>query len=705
MPRFSIVIPTRQRADTLRFAIETALAQTHPDFEVVVQNNGNDQATSGVVAAFASPRIVLGSSAEILPMAENWEAALTASSGDYVAFIGDDDGIMPDACAICDALMPSRPSLGALHWTPHNYDWPTSLRAVARNRLVVNLPGATAGVICRSRDLLLQLYEGTLGWASMPLIYNGSFVRRSVIDKVRAWCGGRYFAGQIPDVHSGIADLWAMEEFLHIDRPLSICGASGHSNGNAHFVGSSGARLQDRFHAENPALHRTVAECFLDTTNMELTIASALVLAKAMFFKDDPGIRLNMRNVLLSMGLGANRDPALYDRTLDEMRQVAGKYGIDISGFKLPPKRQTQEVPVQGPVTDSGGRTAWLVVDGAAAGVATIADAVRLAAAMLPAQSPQQLHAMMPPAQSVASVIASIGAELAELAPALTGRERGTVLGSHERDAALARYFGLTDIAVRSQRPDVASQCRLLPALTIEQSVCRMPATPGGRPMALFIPDILADLPSAALRALPFLTWFDLAICEWPGHGASGETADASLPALAAEYAALLDRLLPAGQTLFVIGEGIGGLLALTLARLRPDRVHNVILIDTPFGVVPHALAVDLGGAWKRSGRSPWLRRLLREVVKLDPEEPQPAAECKHHALLADAPFNCALIPGGDGVEHATPSVLSDEDLATLSAINPALLRTSRIARAGHHVLLDRPEDMVVALGRLLIRG
>jgi hypothetical protein len=60
----------------------------------------------------------------------------------------------------------------------------------------------------------------------MPLIYNGAFVRRSVIEKVKAFCGGRYFGGQIPDVHSGIANLWAMEQFLHIDRPLSICGAS-----------------------------------------------------------------------------------------------------------------------------------------------------------------------------------------------------------------------------------------------------------------------------------------------------------------------------------------------------------------------------------------------------------------------------------------------------------------------------------------------
>ncbi len=396
MPRFSIIIPTRQRADTLPFAIETALAQTHPDFEVVVQNNGNDQATNDCVAKFASPRIVLNSTADILPMADNWEAALAASTGEYVAFIGDDDGIMPDACAICEALMPSRPTLGALHWTPHYYDWPSSLRVAARNRLVVNLPGPQAGRICHTRELLLQLYDGTVGWTDMPLIYNGAFVRRSVIETVREYCGGRYFAGQIPDVHSGIANLWAMEQFLHIDRPLSICGASAHSNGNAHFVGSSGAQLQNRFHAENPTLHRKLAEYFLDNTNTELTVASALVGAKQLFFKDDPDITLNMRNLLLRMGLGANRDPSSYDQTISELQQVAQKYVVDISDFNIPPKRQTPDQTFQGPVTDASGRTTCLVVNGAQTGMTTIADAVRLTASMLPTPTPAQLDTLLP---------------------------------------------------------------------------------------------------------------------------------------------------------------------------------------------------------------------------------------------------------------------------------------------------------------------
>jgi glycosyltransferase involved in cell wall biosynthesis len=396
MPRFSIVIPTRQRADTLAFAIETALAQTHPDFEVIVQNNGNDQATSDLVASIGSRRIILNGSAETLPMADNWEAALASSSGEYVAFIGDDDGIMPDACAICDEVMPSRPSLGALHWTPHYYDWPSSLRAVARNRLVVNLPGPSAGTICHCRELLRELYDGTLGWTSMPLIYNGAFVRRSVIEKVRAFCGGRYFAGQIPDVHSGIANLWAMEQFLHIDRPLSICGASGHSNGNAHFVGGSGEALQQRFHSENPVLHRKLAEYFIDTTNTDLTVASALVSAKEIFFRNDPDITVNMRNLLLRMGLGANRDPEQYDQTISEMRQVARRYGIDTGSFDLPPRRTAPEISIQGPVVDAKGRTTCVVVNGGQAGLATIADAVRLAASMLPSTTPGRWDALLP---------------------------------------------------------------------------------------------------------------------------------------------------------------------------------------------------------------------------------------------------------------------------------------------------------------------
>ena len=186
-----------------------------------------------------------------------------------------------------------------------------------------------------------------------------------------------------------------MEEFLHIDRPLSICGASGHSNGNALFIGSDGVPLQKRYHAENPEFRQKLAEYFLDSANLELTVASALITAKEIFFQDDPDIAVNMRDVLLRMGLAANRDPRLYDQTIAEMQQVA-QNTASTPALQYSTEGQTSEAPFHGPVNDVNGRMSCLSVNGAQAGISNIADAVRVAASMLPSATPSQLDALLP---------------------------------------------------------------------------------------------------------------------------------------------------------------------------------------------------------------------------------------------------------------------------------------------------------------------
>lgn len=55
-PRFSVVIPTRERADTLRFALQTCLDQDFEDYEIVVCDNCSSPATKNVVDSFASSR-------------------------------------------------------------------------------------------------------------------------------------------------------------------------------------------------------------------------------------------------------------------------------------------------------------------------------------------------------------------------------------------------------------------------------------------------------------------------------------------------------------------------------------------------------------------------------------------------------------------------------------------------------------------------
>lgn len=51
-PRISVVIPAFNREKTIGRAIESALAQTRPPFEIIVVDDGSSDSTAAVVTAF-----------------------------------------------------------------------------------------------------------------------------------------------------------------------------------------------------------------------------------------------------------------------------------------------------------------------------------------------------------------------------------------------------------------------------------------------------------------------------------------------------------------------------------------------------------------------------------------------------------------------------------------------------------------------------
>lgn len=93
-PAVSIILPTYNRAALLPRAVTSALAQTHPDFELIIVDDGSSDDTTAVVRTFADPRIVYlrrrhGGAAA----AEN--AGLGIARGRFIAFLDDDDEWLP----------------------------------------------------------------------------------------------------------------------------------------------------------------------------------------------------------------------------------------------------------------------------------------------------------------------------------------------------------------------------------------------------------------------------------------------------------------------------------------------------------------------------------------------------------------------------------------------------------------------------------
>ncbi len=100
-PRFSVVVPTYNRAGFLEKTIRSVLDQDFDDFELIVVDDGSTDDTSGIVASIKDSRITYyWKENEERAVARNVGTAL--SKGEYVTFLDSDDMLYKDHLLIAD---------------------------------------------------------------------------------------------------------------------------------------------------------------------------------------------------------------------------------------------------------------------------------------------------------------------------------------------------------------------------------------------------------------------------------------------------------------------------------------------------------------------------------------------------------------------------------------------------------------------------
>ena len=91
----SVIIPTYNRSWGLKIAIESVLAQTFRDFQLVVVDDCSSDDTADVVKAFEDSRITYFRQEKNVGMVANWGTGLTLATGEFVSFLMDDDYLRP----------------------------------------------------------------------------------------------------------------------------------------------------------------------------------------------------------------------------------------------------------------------------------------------------------------------------------------------------------------------------------------------------------------------------------------------------------------------------------------------------------------------------------------------------------------------------------------------------------------------------------
>lgn len=170
----SVVIPTYESADTVPRAIDSALAQTYDDLEVLVVDDASTDDTSAVVAEYDDPRVEYlvhdrnrgGSAAR--------NTGIEAAEGEYVGFLDADDEWHPEKLERQVACLEGRSEewvgayCGMTEKVPRKIEL---LRAIAPERLTesaTNVHYGKEGGEALIRDVLHR--PGVFGGASTLLV-------------------------------------------------------------------------------------------------------------------------------------------------------------------------------------------------------------------------------------------------------------------------------------------------------------------------------------------------------------------------------------------------------------------------------------------------------------------------------------------------------------------------------------------------------
>ena len=109
-PAISIVLPTRNGARFLREAIESCLAQTYRDFELILVDDGSTDATPDILADYTrrDPRIRTIVNRENIGLPRSLNAGFASAVGRYFTWISDDNRFRPHALRTLAGILDER---------------------------------------------------------------------------------------------------------------------------------------------------------------------------------------------------------------------------------------------------------------------------------------------------------------------------------------------------------------------------------------------------------------------------------------------------------------------------------------------------------------------------------------------------------------------------------------------------------------------
>lgn len=245
LPSFTVLIPTKDRADTLRHSLRTVLDQDYERLSIVVSDNASSDDTRDVVEGIGDPRVRYVNPGQRVSMSENFEFALQHADSEWISVIGDDDGLMPGAIGRAAEIIRETRCLG-MSSRFCNYLWP---EARGDGQLpFLSVPTGSGYEVRDAKRWLHRVLRGLASYTELPMLYTGGFYSAELVARGRR--GPTYFRARIPDTYSAVMAGRLLDTYVLVHEPLAVNGASRHSHGSSALGLSGRAEPAKQFVAE-----------------------------------------------------------------------------------------------------------------------------------------------------------------------------------------------------------------------------------------------------------------------------------------------------------------------------------------------------------------------------------------------------------------------------------------------------------------------
>lgn len=295
--KFSVLLPTRNRLEYLKYAIASVINQEYDNWEIIVSDNNSDDDNEGYIRFLNDSRIKYFRMHSVCSVTENWNNALEQSTGEYIVMLGDDDCLLKGYFKTSLDLLQKHQYPEMVYTSALNYVYP----GVMPNSLQGNLMHLVyASFLAEKQQPFLLDKQEALSAVNELFNFNvavnfnmqHSLVSRSLINEMQKY--GKFYQSPYPDYYATTLLLIKAQRILVVPFPMVVIGVTPKSFGYYYINNKEKQGVEFLNNNLDYSICNELSKRIIDGTNMNISWLVAMETIKQNLCKELP-LKVNYR--------------------------------------------------------------------------------------------------------------------------------------------------------------------------------------------------------------------------------------------------------------------------------------------------------------------------------------------------------------------------------------------------------------------------